>query len=168
MPSAALGAAALSPRPVFDEPWLFSLIIAPMLAVAVLAERRQSASEAWLRWDLAPLAVGHVVAAIALIRAVAIDETTSAALSLGLLAMLYGPVHPPPSLDRNGLCPGCACGSDRGHRLARARTGSDEPVGDGRCRPDRGVGQARLPRDGSRARRRSVADAPPLARRRPR
>ena len=87
---AAVGAAALSPRPMFDEPWLFSLIVAPMLAIAVVAERRQSAVDSWLRWDLAPLVVGHAVAAVALIRAVAVDDLTSVMLSLGLLGVLYG------------------------------------------------------------------------------
>jgi hypothetical protein len=89
----ALGLTAVSPRSLVDEPWLFIFIAAPMAGVSWIVERLQSeeaASEAWLRWDLPPLLVAHLVSAFALIAAIDTDSLFSSALAFGLLSLAVG------------------------------------------------------------------------------
>ncbi len=88
---AALGLTALSPRSLIDDPWLFVFLAAPLVGVSWLAERRQTDSNSgWLRWDLAPLAIAHGIAAVAL--AFALDDRglSSTALVFGVLSVVIG------------------------------------------------------------------------------
>lgn len=87
----ALGLTALSPRSLIEDPWLFSFLAGPMVALSWFAQWRQSeASRGWLRWDLAPLVVAHGVGVVALAFAAANGGVASTAFAFGLLSVFIG------------------------------------------------------------------------------
>jgi hypothetical protein len=89
----AVALTALSPRSLLDEPWLYVVPTAALIATSwVLARFQPSeiADDDLLRWDLAPLVVAHLIAGFAL--SVAFENGTVAptALALGALSLVVG------------------------------------------------------------------------------
>ncbi len=81
-----------SPSPL-DEPSRFVPIAAGLVVISFLADRlwsRPASRTVWLRWDLPPLAVAHLVAGVALVRAVELGTVPSTAIGLGVLSFLVG------------------------------------------------------------------------------
>ena len=88
-----LGIAAVSPWSLIDDPWRFIVIAAPMVAASWVAERFQRdevSSDAWLRWDLAPLIVAHLIAAVAFVFAIGNEAVAPSALAFGILSVAIG------------------------------------------------------------------------------
>ncbi|HEX6145999.1 MAG TPA: hypothetical protein VF083_04420, partial [Acidimicrobiia bacterium] len=89
----AVGFTALSPVSPFDEPWVYIALAAPLVALAWVFARYQSETAArnlWTRWDLAPLAVAHLIGGFALVIAVEADDLLRTELAFGLLSILVG------------------------------------------------------------------------------
>ena len=89
----AVALTALSPRSLLDEPWLYVVPAAVLIALSwVLARFQPSevAEDDLFRWDLAPLVVAHLIAGFAL--SVAFDNGTVAptALAFGFLSLVVG------------------------------------------------------------------------------
>ena len=92
----AAGVVALSSWSFVAHPWRLVVIAGPMVLAASLIERAQqqdSAADGWLRWDLAPLAVGHLIAAVAFALALGNEATFAALLAFGALAVVVGIVR---------------------------------------------------------------------------
>jgi hypothetical protein len=66
-------------RPVHEptQPWLGVLWAAALVGASWLLERRERASDPWLRWDLAPLVVAHGVALAAIGQAIVLGGAGS-------------------------------------------------------------------------------------------
>ncbi|HVR78424.1 MAG TPA: hypothetical protein VMS99_08535, partial [Acidimicrobiia bacterium] len=89
----AVALTALSPRSLLDEPWLYVVPAAVLIALSWVLARFQSseiADDDLLRWDLAPLVVAHLIAGFAL--SVAFENGTVAptALAVGALSLVVG------------------------------------------------------------------------------
>jgi hypothetical protein len=89
----AVALTALSPRSLLDEPWLYVIPAAVLVALSWMLARFQSSEitdDDLLRWDLAPLVVAHLIAGFAL--SVAFDNGTVAptALAFGALSLVVG------------------------------------------------------------------------------
>ena len=92
----AAGVVALSSWSFVAHPWRLVVIAGPMVLAASLIERAQqqdSAADGWLRWDLAPLAVGHLIAAVAFALALGNEATFATLLAFGALAVVVGIVR---------------------------------------------------------------------------
>jgi hypothetical protein len=88
-----VGVVALAPVSMVAEPWRLVIIAAPLVLISFITEKvqRQSvASDGWLRWDLAPLAVAVAVSVVALGSAIADAALAPAALAFGSLAVGVG------------------------------------------------------------------------------
>jgi hypothetical protein len=89
----AVAATALSPRSPLEDPPLFVFIAAPLVGIAWAARRAQPkdvGSDWWLRWDVAPLFVAHLVSGLALLMAIGTDSMMLTALVFGLLSIVIG------------------------------------------------------------------------------
>jgi hypothetical protein len=89
----ALAASALSPRSPLEYPPLFMFIAAPLVGIGWAARRAQSrklGSDWWLRWDIGPLIVAHLVGGLALLMAIGTDSMMLTALVFGLLSIVIG------------------------------------------------------------------------------
>ena len=93
-PAYALTAVAITvlyPDSPMSLPWLFVPIAAALVGCSFVAARARSADhKGWLRWDLPPLVVAHLVAGVALARAAQVDMVPSTAIGLGLLSVAVG------------------------------------------------------------------------------
>jgi hypothetical protein len=88
-----VGVAAVSPWSFTDKPWLFAIPAAVFVAAAWVIERLRPAGPAdgdWMRWDLPPLFVAHLIGAIALAIAFETEVLAPTALAFGGLALLVG------------------------------------------------------------------------------
>ncbi|MEX2251021.1 MAG: hypothetical protein WD895_02980 [Acidimicrobiia bacterium] len=88
-----VGITDISPRPLLDEPWLYVIPAAVLVALSWIFARYQSdetAADEWLRWDLAPLIVAHLIAGFALFVAFVDEAPTPTALAFGVLSLVIG------------------------------------------------------------------------------
>ena len=88
----AVGVTALSDGWLLDYPWRFVAIAAPLVLISWIAGRLQSTEIAntWLRWDLAPLAIAHLIGGFALAMAVTSGTLVSAGVAFGILSLIVG------------------------------------------------------------------------------
>ena len=90
---AALAAGALSPWSLLDEPLRLVVVAAPMVLLSWLLgmpHRHGPEPDAWVRWDLPPLAVAHVVAGFALAFSLGNDTLAPTGLAFGGLSIVIG------------------------------------------------------------------------------
>ena len=65
---AVIAVAELAPKTPVQEPWMFVPMAGALVASSLLLSfREEPGTEPWLRWDLPPLGIAHVVAVAALI-----------------------------------------------------------------------------------------------------
>jgi hypothetical protein len=89
----AVAASALFPRSPLEDPPLFIFIAAPLVGIAWASRRAQSkqvGSDWWLRWDIGPLIVAHLVGGLALLTAIGTESMMLTALVFGLLSIVIG------------------------------------------------------------------------------
>ncbi|MGH8871526.1 MAG: hypothetical protein ACRDWS_06095 [Acidimicrobiia bacterium] len=88
----AIGVTVLSPVSLMDRPWLFVLIAAPLVGLSWWSEHVQpDTSNPWVRWDLAPLVVAHLVAVFGLLVALDIGADAYATpLGFGAVSVVVG------------------------------------------------------------------------------
>jgi hypothetical protein len=88
-----VGITAVSHRTLVDEPWLYVIPATVFVAAAWIFERFQSSDAAandWLRWDLPPLVVAHLVGLLALGLTLDTSTVTPTALAFGGLSLVVG------------------------------------------------------------------------------
>ncbi|HSJ83812.1 MAG TPA: hypothetical protein VLA91_08320, partial [Acidimicrobiia bacterium] len=89
----AVGFTALSPVSPLDEPWVYIALAAPLVGLSWVFARYQSelaARSVWGRWDLAPLAVAHLIGGFALLTAFENQDLLLTELAFGLLSIVVG------------------------------------------------------------------------------
>lgn len=89
----ALAASALSPQSPLESPPLFIIISVPLVGIAWATRRAQSTeagADWWLRWDVGPLLIAHLVGGLALLMAIGTDSMMLTALVFGLLSIAVG------------------------------------------------------------------------------
>ncbi|MGH2530352.1 MAG: hypothetical protein ACRDH0_13615 [Actinomycetota bacterium] len=85
---ASFGAASLAREFVLDDPWILVAGAAVPAGTAwILTRFRKDERSPWLRWDLPPFVVAHLVAGAGLAHAVVIDEVAPAWLAAGALSL---------------------------------------------------------------------------------
>lgn len=85
---ATVGGAVLSPVPPIEEPLLFVPWVGALAGVAIIVGPGSGTRDHWDRWDLGLIVAGHGVAAVALARALAVDELVPTWAAFGGLSLI--------------------------------------------------------------------------------
>jgi hypothetical protein len=90
---AGFGAAVLLPGSPFDEYWILLVVAAGLVVASWLSSlqpARRDESDLWLRWDLPPLVVAHILAVIALAHSAVFGVATTTWIGFGGLSVAVG------------------------------------------------------------------------------
>lgn len=94
----SVGLAALSPWSPMERPWLLVpwtlVLVSVSLATQLIDRSRGVRRDAWIRWDVAPLAVAHGVAAVALFRSTDVGWMPQTWVGLGAVSLALAGVRP--------------------------------------------------------------------------
>jgi hypothetical protein len=94
---AIMGIGALTPWSILDHPETGSMFAAALVGASFVSSGATRTRDPWLRWDLAPLVVGHAVAFIALARSVEVGAVPATWVGIGVVSMILAAVRRNPS-----------------------------------------------------------------------
>ena len=94
---AIMGIGALTPWSTLDHPETGSVFAAALVGASFVSSGATRTRDPWLRWDLAPLAVAHGVAAIALAHALDVGAVPATWVGIGAVSVTLAAVRRNPA-----------------------------------------------------------------------
>ncbi len=92
-----VAASELTPWSVLDRPWTGAIWAAVLVGASALTSRTGPSKDPWMRWDLAPLAVAHAVAAVALARSFDVGAIPATWIGVGSVSTIVAALRRRPA-----------------------------------------------------------------------